>query len=114
MKIVRGIGFFFSTLAIYLGLPLLGWGLDDISGFISLHQWLCYFAIIVILGFLVGYQAIENPEGIRGGRGQEGKLLQRQRIVRILVTSPLFFGLVFVPFADRRSIGVVVSNQIGR
>jgi protein-S-isoprenylcysteine O-methyltransferase Ste14 len=114
MKIARGISFFFSTIAIYLGLPLLGWGLDDFSGFFSLQQRLCYSMIIVILGLLVGFQAVETPEGIRGGRGQEGKLLPRQRIIRILVSSLLFFGLIFIPYTDRRSIGVIASSQTAR
>lgn len=114
MKIARGIGFFFSTIAIYLGLPLLGWGLDDFSGFFSLQQRLCYSVIIMILGFLVGYQAVETPEGIRGGKGQEGKLVNRQRIIRIFVSSLLFIGLIFIPFTDRRSIVVVASSQTAR
>jgi hypothetical protein len=70
--------------------------------------------IIVILGFLVGYQAVETLEEIRGGRGQNGRLVQRQRIVRILVSSLLYLGLVFVPFADRHSIGVMVSSLTAR
>jgi predicted MFS family arabinose efflux permease len=114
MRITCGNGFLSITIAIYLGLPLLGWRLDDLSGFFSLHQRLCYSVIIVILGFLVGYQAVETLEEIRGGRGQNGRLVQRQRIVRILVSSLLYLGLVFVPFADRRSIGVMVSSLTAR
>lgn len=111
MRVARGIGFFFSTIAIYLGLPLLGWGLDDFRGFFALHQRLGYSVIIVILGIAVGYQAIETPEGIRGGKGQDGKLVPLQRIIRISMSGLLLGALIFIPFADRRSIGVMVSSQ---
>lgn len=36
MKYIRAVAFFFSTLLLYLGLPLLGWGFDDLGGFSSL------------------------------------------------------------------------------
>ena len=44
------------------------------------------------------------------GKGQENKFIPRQRIVRIFITGMLFGALVFVPFADRRSIGVMSED----
>ncbi len=114
MKVARGIGFFLSTIVIYLGLPLLGWGLDDFLGFFSLNQMFGYSVIIAIFGMVAGYQAIESPEGVRGGKGQNGKFIPRQRIVRIFVTGLLLGALVLIPFADRRSIGTMVSSNIAR
>lgn len=114
MKVVRGIGFFLTTIVIYLGLPLLGWGLDDFLGFFSLHQMLGYSVIITIFGMVAVYQAIKSPEGVRGGKGQNGKFIPRQRIVRIFVSGLLLGALVLIPFADRRSIGTMASSDIAR
>jgi len=114
MKTARGVGSFLLTLVIYLGLPLVGWGLDDWNGFFSLPQMLGYSITIAAFGAVAGYQMIKRPEGLRGGKGQEGKFVSRQRIVRILVTGMLFGALVFVPLADRRNIGVMDSNDAAR
>jgi protein-S-isoprenylcysteine O-methyltransferase Ste14 len=58
-----------------------------------------------------GYQAIGAPEGLRGGKGIEGKLVRRQRIVKVVVILLMYVALVFLPFADRRNIGMMVENQ---
>ena len=60
------------------------------------------------------YQAIDVPEGIRGSKGQEGKLVARQSIIRVVAVLLLLGGLMFLPFADRRSIGVMIDNQAAR
>ena len=39
MEIVRSGVIFLYTLAIYVGLPLLGWGLDDLTGFFAIPPW---------------------------------------------------------------------------
>jgi protein-S-isoprenylcysteine O-methyltransferase Ste14 len=114
MKIIRGIGSFLYTLFIYVGLPILGWGLDDLSGFFGVPQLFGYSISIAIFGLVFAYQMIRHPEGLRGGRGQDAKFLPRQRAVRILVTGMLLGALVFVPFTDRRGIGVMESNQVVR
>lgn len=77
LRSLRSLGFFTNTLVIYLGVPLLGWGIDDLRGFFSLNHRLGYALFIVALGLAVGYQAFDTPEGIRGGKGQSSKLVQR-------------------------------------
>jgi protein-S-isoprenylcysteine O-methyltransferase Ste14 len=114
MKGLRSLGFFINTLVIYLGAPLLGWGIDDLRGFFSLNQRLGYAVFIVALGLAVGYQAFDAPEGIRGSKGDEGKLVHRQSIIRVAVVLLLFGALIFLPFTDRRNIGVMVDSQAAR
>lgn len=108
MKIIRGIATFLYTQGIYLGLPLLGWGLDDLSGFFSAPQFIGYAISIASYGLLAGYM-IQRPGGMGNtlGKGQDNKFVPRQRIVRIFITVMLFGALVFIPFADRRSIGAM-------
>ena len=114
MKALRSLGFFINTLVMYLGLPLLGWGVDDPRGFFSLSQRLGYAVLVVALGFAVGYQAYDAPEGIRGSKGKENKLVHRQSIIRMAMILLLFTALVFLSFADRRSIGVIKDGHAVR
>jgi len=111
MKIVRSILSFLYTLAIYIGLPLLGWGLDDLRGFFALPQLVGYAISIAAFGVLAGC-LIQRPGGMGNtlGKGQEGKFVPRQRIVRLLVTGMLFCALVFIPFADRRNLGIMADQ----
>jgi len=114
MKIARSLGSFLYTLAIYVGLPILGWGLDDLPGFFSFLQLIGYSVSIAAFGLLAGYM-IQRPGSLGNrGKGQEDKFNPRQRIVRILVTGILFCALVFVPFADRRGIGVMAGGPVMR
>jgi protein-S-isoprenylcysteine O-methyltransferase Ste14 len=114
VQYLRAVQFFLGTLLIYLVPPLLGWGLDDLSGFFSFAPRAGYAILIVGLGVVAGYQAIDAPEGLRGGTGIEGKLVRRQRIVKVVVILLMYVALVFLPFADRRNIGVMDENQTVR
>jgi protein-S-isoprenylcysteine O-methyltransferase Ste14 len=106
MKISRSILSMLYTMAIYVGLPLLGWGLDDLSGFFSFPQLVGYSFSIAAFGLLAGL-LIQRPGGLGNRRkGVESKFVPRQRIVRIFITGMLIAALFFVPFADRRGIGV--------
>jgi protein-S-isoprenylcysteine O-methyltransferase Ste14 len=114
MNVLRGFGSFIFTIVLYLGLPLLGWGLDDLRGFFSLNQRMGYAVFILILSIAAGYQAIAAPEGLRGSKGQEEKLVSRQSIVRVVVILLLLGALFFLPFADRLNIGVMFNSQAVR
>jgi protein-S-isoprenylcysteine O-methyltransferase Ste14 len=115
MKLVRSIASFLYTLAIYVGLPLLGWGFDDLAGFFALPQLAGYAISIAGFGILAGC-LIQRPGGMGNtlGKGQEGKFVPRQRMVRILVTGMLLCALVLVPFADRRGVGVMAGGSAMR
>jgi len=114
MKIMRGIASFFYTMFIYVGLPLFGWGLDDLRGFFSIPQLIGYSISMAAFGLLVGYMT-QRPGGLGNlGKGLEDKFVARQRIVRVIVAVMLFGALVFVPFADRRAIVVMAGGPVIR
>jgi protein-S-isoprenylcysteine O-methyltransferase Ste14 len=114
MKYLRALLFFFATLMIYLGIPLLGWGLGDLGGFFSINPRLGYAIIVGVFSLAVGIQAIGSTEGIRGGKGEKGKLVLRQSIVRVVLVLSLYLALSFIPFADRRGIGAFNAGGITR
>lgn len=60
MKIVRSLLTFLYTLAIYVGLPLLGWGFDDLPGFFSFPPLIGYSASIAAFGLLAGFM-LQRP-----------------------------------------------------
>jgi protein-S-isoprenylcysteine O-methyltransferase Ste14 len=117
MTILRGFSFMIVTLLMYLVIPLLGWGILDWQGFLSSAPRTGYAGTVIILGLLVGYQAMNHPEGIRGGKGDERKRSRRQTIVSSFMIGFLYFALFFLPYADRRDIAVMnigfISQWIG-
>ena len=106
-KLLRGFSFAVTTVAIYLGVPLLGWGVRDLRGFFAAWPRLGYAAAVGLFALLVGHQAIESPEGIRGRRGKEGKGVHRQSVVSLVMILALYVALFSLPFANRRGIGVM-------
>jgi protein-S-isoprenylcysteine O-methyltransferase Ste14 len=98
----------------YLGVPLLGWGILDVPGFFSVPARMVYAAAVGAFGLLIGYQAIRAPEGFRGSQGDEAKRVRRQSIVSAILVASLYVALFGLPFADRRSIGVVDLGPAGR
>jgi len=114
MKFLRAILFFIATLLIYLGVTLLGWGLGDLAGFFSSAPRLGYAIVVGLFSLAVGAQAYGSTEGIRGGKGEEGKFVFRQRLVRIGLVLALYIALFFIPFFDRRGFGVFGNSDIVR
>jgi protein-S-isoprenylcysteine O-methyltransferase Ste14 len=107
MKLLRSILFCLSTLLLYLGLPLLGWGLDDLGGFFSFAPRMGYALVVGLFGVAVGAQAFYGTEGIRGGKGEEAKWNRRESAVRIGLILVLYLAITFIPYANRRGIGVI-------
>jgi len=114
VKYLRGISFSLSTLVMYLGIPLLGWGIAGFRNFFSIYPRLGYAVFIAILSLATGYQAINAPEGIRGRKGDKSKRLKRQSIVSVLIILLLFGVLIFLPYADRLGIGVLRDYPLVR
>ena len=114
MKYLRAVWFFLGTLGIYLVPPLLGWGIGDLGGFFSLYPRLGYAVLVGMLGLATGYQAVDTPEGVKGGKGEEDKRVRRQTVVKVVVILLMYGALAFMPFADRRNIGVMSEGQVAR
>jgi protein-S-isoprenylcysteine O-methyltransferase Ste14 len=114
MRFLRLILFFVATLLNYLGVALLGWGLGDLDGFFSSAPRLGYAVVVGLFSLAVGLQAYGSTEGIRGGKGEEGKFVFRQRLVRIGLVFSLYIALFFIPFLDHRGIGVFGDSGIIR
>jgi protein-S-isoprenylcysteine O-methyltransferase Ste14 len=110
MKYRRSVVFCLATLGLYLGLPLLGWGFDRLGDYFSSGARTGYALVVLIFALAVSFQAIDAPEGIRGSRGDEGKLVRRQSVVRVTLILLLYATLIFLPVSDRHNIAVWSEN----
>jgi protein-S-isoprenylcysteine O-methyltransferase Ste14 len=79
-----------------------------------MSQRLGYALVVLVSGVAVGWQALDSTEGIRGGKGQEDKLVSRQSVIKITVILLLYGALLFLPFADRRAIGALADSPMVR
>lgn len=114
MKILQGVGYFFITMGIYLGIPLTGWGLNDINGFFKLAPRLVYGLVVALVGVGIAWQSYSAPEGFRGGKGRKDDLVFRQQVVKRLVIVMLYAALVGLPLLDRRGIASISTLMIYR
>jgi protein-S-isoprenylcysteine O-methyltransferase Ste14 len=114
MKILRLIIFMVATGLLYLGVPLLGWGLGGLEGYFSSIPRLGYAIVVGLFSLAVGIQAFGSTEGIRGTKGKEGKMVFRQRIVRIGLVLSLYIALFLIPYFDRRAIFVLNAKDLIR
>jgi len=106
MKYLRA--FLYSLIPVIplLGLPLLGWGIDDLRGFLSIYPRLGYAVIVAALGLANAYQAIEAPGGSKLSKGEERKRVRRQSVVLVVLVL-LLFGTLFFYLGFAQSSGIV-------
>ena len=110
-KYLRAVGYTISTIALYLGVSLLGWGLNDLVDFFADGPKPGYALVVVGFGLAIGYQAIDAPEGIRGNQGEKGMAIRRQKILNVILILLLYTALFFLPFAEQHSIGIMQIAQ---
>ncbi len=90
-------------LVLLLGLPLLGWGLDDVTGFLREPARAAY---LVSFGAILSVVVIRYPESTRHA-GAGTKPVRRQVwAIRWLQVVGLFLA-IGAPYADRRDLGVL-------
>jgi protein-S-isoprenylcysteine O-methyltransferase Ste14 len=89
--------------AIFVGLPLVGWGLTDIQGFLDNPARVGYVVLVVLLQLFV---VIRLPE-VGSRRSQRKKILPRERLTLVpLQVLPLAI-VIAAPYSDRRDIAVL-------
>ena len=93
---------FLVGVLLFVGLPLLGWGLADIPGFLANPARLAY---VIIASLIQAVLVIIWPEV--GRQGQAGtQVVRQQRIVVVLMQMLTLAIIILAPFCDRRGIAV--------
>ncbi len=97
-------------IVIFVGLPLVGWGVKDAHGFISHPARLGYTILVVLLQVFV---VIKIP-GVGRNRGKGEKIVLRQRLVLMLLQVIPLAMVIIAPYSDRRDIAVLGDIEIVR
>jgi protein-S-isoprenylcysteine O-methyltransferase Ste14 len=91
--------------AIFAGLPLLGWGVDDLQGFISNPARLGYIVLVVLLQLFI---VIKMPEVGQSRAGE--KIVRRQRLAVVVIQVISIAMVIAAPYGDRRNIAVLTEG----
>lgn len=94
MKLLVGI-------VIFVGLPLVGWGVTDTRGFIDHPARLCYAVLVILLQVFI---VIRLPE-VGRNRGT-GKRVHRQRLALLLLQVIPLAIVIGAPYSDSRDVAV--------
>jgi protein-S-isoprenylcysteine O-methyltransferase Ste14 len=91
-------------------LPIVGWSIFDISGYLSSSVRLAYTITVVLLQIAV---VVVEPE--IGRQGNKGKtIVDRQRMAVILLQVLTLAIILIAPFSDGRDIAVFSPSEVGR
>jgi protein-S-isoprenylcysteine O-methyltransferase Ste14 len=99
----------FIGLIIFIGLPLLAWGITDIPGFFQSPARLGY-VVLVLLVHLV--EVIAIPDAGSGRTGQ--RTVKRQRFAVLCLQMISLAMVVAAPFGDRRDLATFSDSNLLR
>lgn len=89
----------------FAGLPLLGWGVNDIRGFITNPARLGYIVLVVLVQLFI---VVKFPEVGRSRAGE--KTVRRQRVAVLLMQAFSLAIVIVAPYSDHRSIAVLSDD----
>lgn len=107
---IRPVVALFSGIVLFIGLPLLGWGLTDIRGFINNPARLAYIIITVLLQIVL---VVLIPD-VGRNRGKGTKTVRRQHLALILLQILGIVHMIVAPYCDNRNIVVFNYSEIVR
>jgi hypothetical protein len=81
MKYLRALQALVIPLIPLIGLPCLGWGIDDLRGFLAIYPRLGFVLAAMAPGLAEALYVIKVGERNNLDKGEEGKLVRRQSIV---------------------------------
>ncbi len=110
MNYKHGILHFLLSLLVYLGLPILGWGLGDLKGFLSDPARLGLAIFGCLASILGAWQGLVIPE--RQDRAE--KRVARQTVYLVVIQLLGMALLVLLGFCDRRSVAVLPESPVTR
>jgi protein-S-isoprenylcysteine O-methyltransferase Ste14 len=94
---------------LFVGLPLVGWGLDDVHGFMRHPARLTYVIVVVFLQLLV---VTLVPEA---GSVRSGETIGRSERLMLLPLQLIPLAIVIIaPYSDRNAFGVLAAPDTVR
>lgn len=80
-KTSRSVALLVTGIVIFVGLPLLAWGLDDVQGFFAQFARMGYILLVVALQTFVVFRFPQVGQNQREGT----KTVERQRLAIVLI-----------------------------
>jgi protein-S-isoprenylcysteine O-methyltransferase Ste14 len=102
-KIIRKILSFLIGSFLFSGLPLLAWGIGDMSGYFQNRARFCFFFMMILLTALA---VLFVPNEGRGS-GEGEKTLKRQKFAIILMQITSIAVVLIGPYSDRHGFRVI-------
>ncbi len=94
----------------FVALPIVGWGVTDLSGFFSEIGRTAFMILVCVLN---AFAAIRIPE-VGKTRPEQKKSVERQHVA-VMFFQGLSLSLILVgPYCDRREIAVMADGEITR
>lgn len=112
MSVVRFITKLTIGIVIFIGLPLLGWGITDISGFFS-NPARCMYVVFELLSAVIITIVLPNA-GSNRGAGIESKTVRRQHLSLLPLQLVPLAIVILGPWSDRQSIAVISGSEAVR
>ncbi len=99
-----------AGILIFVGLPLVGWGIGDVQGFMTHVARLAYVFLSILLQALV---VIRLPQ-VGGDRQGGGDIDRQQRLILMLIQLLSLAIVIVAPYSDRRAIAVLAGMDFLR
>jgi hypothetical protein len=105
VKHLRTLQYFVWTVVMFVGLPLLGRGIDDLGGFFARSARAGHAPLAAACALAIAGMVVAVPDRFHAGpsQGEKYKLVRRQHLVRDALVGGLYAALVLMPCADRRN-----------
>ncbi len=97
-------------IVIFVGLPLVAWGVTDVQGFVSHPARLGYIVLVVLLQVLV---VIWIPS-VGRSRSTGRDMVLRQRVILVLIQVLSLAIVIVAPYGDRRDLAVLGDVEMVR
>jgi protein-S-isoprenylcysteine O-methyltransferase Ste14 len=110
LKILKAISKLLIGIIIFIGLPLVAWGIKDVAGFFSNPVRLAFVILTIVLQIII---IMKIPEA-GSDRGATLKVVHRQRVVVWLLQLIMLAIFIFAPYCDRRMIMVFDDSNLIR
>jgi protein-S-isoprenylcysteine O-methyltransferase Ste14 len=112
MVFMRKVVSFFIGIVLFSLLPIIGWDVCDIDGFLDNPYRLMFVVMMATLSFLV---VIFVPKEGRGyGEGESNKLIKRQKLTILALQIIPLLIVIFSPYFDRNHFLTFNENSIIR
>lgn len=112
MSVLRFISKVTIGIVIFIGLPLLGWGITDMSGFLS-NPARCMYVVFELISAVVITIVLPNA-GSNRGAGIESKTVRRQHISLLPLQLVPLAIVILGPWSDQRNIAVIAGSEVVR